>query len=80
MSAVATKERPAKVATGALRATLNRSEFLRALGHASAIVEQRNTIPVLSNVLLEAEGDALKIVATSICRFPSAFPRTSSKT
>jgi DNA polymerase-3 subunit beta len=49
-----------------MKLTVNRSEFLRALGHASAIVEQRNTIPVLSSVLLETAGDALRIVATDL--------------
>ncbi len=39
---------------------------MRALGHALAIVEKRNTIPVLSNVLLEAAGEALSITATDL--------------
>lgn len=67
-AATATKPRPAKaeVPAPALHFTVNRGEFLRALAHAAAIVERRNTIPVLSNVLLEAAGDTLKITATDL--------------
>jgi hypothetical protein len=43
--------------TAGMKLTVNRGEFLRALAYATAIVEKRNTIPVLSNVLLEASGD-----------------------
>jgi DNA polymerase III subunit beta len=69
-AAVATKPRaPAKPkpepAPG-MKLTLNRGDVLKALGHASAIVEARNTIPVLANVLLEAQGDALRIVSTDL--------------
>lgn len=49
-----------------MKLTVSRAELLRALGHASAIVERRNTIPVLSNVLLEAGPDWLRIVATDL--------------
>jgi DNA polymerase-3 subunit beta len=67
MSRTAVKERPqAEAPAVELHATLNRAEFLRALGFASAIVERRNTIPVLSNVLLEATSDQLKITATDL--------------
>jgi DNA polymerase-3 subunit beta len=69
-AAVATKPRalakPKPEPAPGMKLTLNRSEFLRALSFASAIVEQRNTIPVLSNVLLEAAGDALRIVSTDL--------------
>lgn len=68
-TAVATKPRAPKAkpepAPG-MKLTINRGDFLRALGFASAIVEQRNTIPVLSNVLLEAAGDMLRIVSTDL--------------
>ena len=49
-----------------MKCTLNRGEFLRALSYASAIVERRNTIPVLSNVLLEATSDGLCVTATDL--------------
>lgn len=65
-TALAEKPQPEAEAPPQMRVTLNRGEFLHALSHAAAIVENRNTIPVLANVLLEAEGDSLKIVSTDL--------------
>jgi len=39
---------------------------LRCLSHVQSVVERRNTIPILSNVLIEAEGDGLKVMATDL--------------
>lgn len=50
----------------AMKVTVNRSDFVRALGHATAIVERKNMIPVLQNVLLEAVGDTLRMTATDL--------------
>jgi DNA polymerase-3 subunit beta len=49
-----------------MKVTVERGALLKALGHAAGVVERRNTIPVLSNVLLEAEGEALKLTATDL--------------
>ncbi|MCR6658978.1 MAG: hypothetical protein NVV72_06400 [Asticcacaulis sp.] len=35
--------------------TIERGALLKALGHVQNVVERRNTIPILSNVLLSAE-------------------------
>ena len=45
---------------------LNRSELLTELVPMQGIVERRTTIPVLSHLLLKAEGDALHIAATDL--------------
>ena len=37
----------------AMKVTLERTALLKALGHVHRIVEKRNTIPILSNVLIE---------------------------
>ena len=37
-----------------MKVTIERSVLLKALGHVHRIVERRNTIPILSNVLIEA--------------------------
>ncbi|MGJ0508954.1 MAG: DNA polymerase III subunit beta [Methylocystis sp.] len=67
MTAVATKERAnAKAEAEEMKLTIDRGDLFRALTHAAAIVERRNTIPVLSNVLLEAAGDKLKITSTDL--------------
>jgi DNA polymerase III sliding clamp (beta) subunit (PCNA family) len=49
-----------------MKLTVDRAEFARALAYANAIVEKRNTIPVLSNVLLDASAEGLRIVATDL--------------
>jgi DNA polymerase-3 subunit beta len=67
MTAVATKERAnAKAKAEEMKLTTDRGDLFRALTHAAAIVERRNTIPVLSNVFLEAAGDKLKITSTDL--------------
>ncbi|PZO77225.1 MAG: DNA polymerase III subunit beta [Mesorhizobium amorphae] len=39
-----------------MRIVLERSNLLKALNHVHRVVERRNTIPILSNVLLAAQG------------------------
>src|SRR6516162_8381490 len=40
-----------------MKLTIERSAFLKALGHVQSVVERRNTIPILSNVLLRVDAD-----------------------
>lgn len=49
-----------------MRVTLERSNLLKSLGHVQRVVERRNTIPILSNVLLTAEGASLAMKATDL--------------
>ena len=50
-----------------MKATIERATLLRCLSHVQSFVERRNTIPILSNVLIEAEGDnSLKVMATDL--------------
>lgn len=49
-----------------MRITLERSNLLKSLGHVHRVVERRNTIPILSNVLLRAEGANLRLKATDL--------------
>ncbi len=49
-----------------MRVTLERSVLLKALNHVHRVVERRNTIPILSNVLLRAQGDELHLKATDL--------------
>lgn len=46
--------------------TLTATSLAAALTRACAIVERRNTIPILSDVLLEASGDVLTISASDL--------------
>ena len=49
-----------------MKTTIERSAFLKALNHVQSVVERRNTIPILSNVLLEAENGVLTLTATDL--------------
>ena len=50
-----------------MKATIERAKLLRCLSHVQSVVERRNTIPILSNVLIEASADGLvKIMATDL--------------
>ncbi len=49
-----------------MRATVERSHLLRSLGHVHRVVERRNTIPILSNVLLRGAGGQLTLKATDL--------------
>jgi DNA polymerase-3 subunit beta len=52
--------------TGNLEITVSRADLLRELTAAQSVVERKTTIPILSNFLFEAEGDALTITATDL--------------
>lgn len=45
---------------------VNAGDLARAMKHAGQVVEKRNTIPILSNVLFEAGDNRLSIVATDL--------------
>ncbi|MER8828247.1 DNA polymerase III subunit beta [Mesorhizobium sp. M0938] len=49
-----------------MRVILERSNLLKSLNHVHRVVERRNTIPILSNVLLSAEGATLEMKATDL--------------
>ena len=49
-----------------MRLTIERAALLKALGHVQSVVERRNTIPILSNVLLAADRDSLAFSATDL--------------
>ena len=50
-----------------MKATIERATLLRGLGHVQSVVERRNTIPILSNVLIEAnEEGGLRFMATDL--------------
>jgi len=50
-----------------MKATIERAKLLRCLSHVQSVVERRNTIPILSNVLIESHTDGtVKIMATDL--------------
>ena len=49
-----------------MKISVERSDLLRSMSRAQAIVERRTTIPILSNVLIEAREDRLTLRATDL--------------
>ncbi len=49
-----------------MKLTTERADLLSSLGHVQSVVERRNTIPILSNVLLEAAEGGLSLTATDL--------------
>jgi DNA polymerase-3 subunit beta len=46
--------------------TVSKSDLVRELNLSQGVVEKKTTIPILSNVLIEAEGDRIKLTATDL--------------
>ena len=49
-----------------MKVTVERAELLKSLGHVHRVVERRNTIPILANVLIRADRSALSLKATDL--------------
>ncbi len=49
-----------------MKISVERATLLKAVGQAQSVVERRNTIPILANVLIEAEGDTVSFRATDL--------------
>jgi len=49
-----------------MKLTIERAALLKALGHVQSVVERRNTIPILSNLLLSADRGMVGFTATDL--------------
>jgi DNA polymerase-3 subunit beta len=49
-----------------MKITVERTELLKSLSHVHRVVERRNTIPILANVLIRAENGRLSLKATDL--------------
>tara|TARA_Y100000590_G_scaffold447112_1_gene581820 strand:- start:6 stop:1121 length:1116 start_codon:yes stop_codon:yes gene_type:complete len=45
---------------------ISRDVFLKSLSHAIGIIEKKTTLPILSNILIEAKNSKIKITATDL--------------
>jgi DNA polymerase-3 subunit beta len=66
---------------------VRKNELLRELQLFQGIVERKNTIPILANVLVEAQGDEIRMLATDLevalrsrCPATVVKPITASET
>ena len=64
-----------------MKATIERATLLKSLGHVQSVVERRNTIPILSNVLIEARDDnSIRLMATDLdLQVDESVPATVSQ-
>jgi len=62
-----------------MKATIERATLLKSLSHVQSVVERRNTIPILSNVLIEARDDgSIRLMATDLdLQVDDSIPATS---
>src|SRR6266851_4902790 len=49
-----------------MKVTVERAQLMKSLGHVHRVVERRNTIPILGNVLVRAENAKLSLKATDL--------------
>lgn len=49
-----------------MKLSIERGTLLKAVSQAQSVVERRNTIPILANVLIEAEGNTVTFRATDL--------------
>ena len=49
-----------------MKFSIERGVLLKAVAQAQSVVERRNTIPILANVLIEAEGETVRFRATDL--------------
>src|SRR3977135_2938635 len=49
-----------------MKVTVERADLLKSLGHVHRVVERRNTIPILANVLIRADKSKLGFKATDL--------------
>jgi DNA polymerase-3 subunit beta len=68
-----------------MKVSIERAALLRAVAQAQSVVERRNTIPILANVLIEAEGATISLRATDldievIDRAPAMVERAGATT
>jgi len=65
--------------------TVSRADLVRELNLSQGVVEKKTTIPILSNVLMEAEGDRVHLTATDLelgirCSCPARVKKPGSGT
>src|ERR1700721_2540653 len=65
--------------------TVSKTDLVRELGLSQGVVEKKTTIPILSNVLLEAAGDRVTLTATDLelgirCSCPARIKKEGAGT
>ena len=56
-----------------MRLSIDKAGLVKALAHVASVVERRNTIPILSNVLLSSRNNELKLTKPASARMDASF-------
>ena len=49
-----------------MKFNVNQQDLQKSLNYCQGVIEKRSTLPILSNILLEAQNSILKITATDL--------------
>jgi len=49
-----------------MKFSVNQQDLQKSLGYCQGVIEKRSTLPILSNILIEASNSKLKIIATDL--------------
>mgnify|MGYP006254810683 CR=1 FL=1 len=49
-----------------MKFSIEKNNFINTLGSAQSVVERRNTIPILNNIMVEAKSGILSITGTDM--------------
>ena len=49
-----------------MKFSVNQQDLQKSLGYCQGVIEKRSTLPILSNILIEAANSKLKITATDL--------------
>jgi DNA polymerase-3 subunit beta len=65
--------------------TVSRADLVKELNFSQGVVEKKTTIPILSNVLVEADGDKIQLTATDLelgirCSCPARVKKSGAGT
>jgi DNA polymerase-3 subunit beta len=65
--------------------TVSKADLVKELNLSQGVVEKKTTIPILSNVLLETDGDRIQLTATDLelgvrCSFPARVTKQGAGT
>ena len=49
-----------------MKFNVSRDQLLKSLNYCQGVIEKRSTLPILTNVLIEAKNSSIKITATDL--------------
>ena len=60
-----------------MKFTVEKSSLFKSLSHVQSIVEKKNTLPILSNILIEAQNNSLVLSLLCFALLPAILKASS---